>query len=372
LSTPTTIAQTNDSQMELGKLYFERCDFDLAIQHYTAAASGFYTDRDFEKFLKCEMQLLKIYSERKEDDKIHSTKEKLQDLVLKEGFELNAMTYYTLGLCAAYKTQYDLALSYFQKALTIALATEHKPSICYAISGLAIVYYRLDRLQDSLKEIYNLQVFFQILDIPEVKISCQMLNAHILRKMGKYDQALELLWETYDVLRTQKNMYLYYSLMLGLGLTYKEMGDLDMARMHLQLARRSIDPVNLKWLHNQIVHQLDEIGAGTSTEYDLVLAAGSSAVVEKKKGQIDFKNQFILLDMLRLFMRHPGQIQSKEALVKNVWKQDYDPSVHDNKIYVTIKRLRKMIEPDYDKPRYIFRAKNGYYLSKNARVLVEQ
>ena len=45
---------------------------------------------------------------------------------------------------------------------------------------------------------------------------------------------------------------------------------------------------------------------------------------------------------------------------------------HDNKIYVTIKRLRKLIEPDYDKPRYIFRAKNGYYLNKNTKILMEQ
>jgi tetratricopeptide (TPR) repeat protein len=358
--------------LELGKLYHERCDFDVAEVKLKAAAKGFYSHRDFEKYLKCEAYLLKMYAERMEDDKVHETKEKLQDLVLKEGFELNAMTYYTLGLCAAYKTQYDLALSYFQKSLTLALATENKQSICYAISGLAIVYYRMDRLQESLKEIYNLQVFFQILDVPDVKNSCLMLNAHILRKMGKHEQALELLWECYDVLRTQKNMYMYFSLMLGLGITYKEMGDLDMARMHLQLAKRSADPVNLKYMYQQIVAQLDELGVGDKQEFDLILSSASNSVMEKKKGSIDFKNQFILLDMLRLFMKQPGQIQSKEALVKQVWKQEYDPSVHDNKIYVTIKRLRKMIEPDYDKPRYIFRAKNGYYLSKNARVHVEQ
>lgn len=68
-------------------------------------------------------------------------------------------------------------------------------------------------------------------------------------------------------------------------------------------------------------------------------------------------------------MKHPGEVYTKEALVEKVWKQAYDPSVHDNKIYVTIKRLRKMIEPDYDKPKYIYRTKNGYYLNRNARVL---
>ncbi|MFN9068914.1 MAG: helix-turn-helix domain-containing protein, partial [Bdellovibrionales bacterium] len=69
---------------------------------------------------------------------------------------------------------------------------------------------------------------------------------------------------------------------------------------------------------------------------------------------------------------NPGIVFSKEYLVENVWRQAYDPSVHDNKIYVTIKRLRKMIEPDFDKPKYIFRAKNGYFMNKSARVHLEQ
>jgi DNA-binding response OmpR family regulator len=100
----------------------------------------------------------------------------------------------------------------------------------------------------------------------------------------------------------------------------------------------------------------------------MVFDLDNHAIIEKSLGKIDFKNQFILLDLLKLFISHQGQIFSKEYLVEQVWKQDYDPEVHDNKIYVTIKRLRKMIEPDYDKPKYIFRAKNGYYLSKNAKV----
>jgi DNA-binding response OmpR family regulator len=77
------------------------------------------------------------------------------------------------------------------------------------------------------------------------------------------------------------------------------------------------------------------------------------------------------LDLLRLFVQNQGHIYSKEYLVENVWKQPYDPAIHDNKIYVTIKRLRKLIEPDYEKPKYIFRAKNGYYMNKAARVHLE-
>ena len=290
---------------------------------------------------------------------------------MKEGFELNAKTYYTLGICASYKAQFDVALDYFQKSLAIGLAADNKYDICYAINGLAITYYSLDKLSEALKEIYNLQVFFQVMELPELRLSSQMLNGHIFRKMKKHDQALEIFWECYELLRQEKNLFLYLSMLYGMAITYKEAGETDMARMYLKLAKKSADPENVKYLCRHIDAQMAELGVSQSEDFDLIFDAVTNTVTEKKKGRVDFKNQFILLDMLRLFMKQPGAVYSKEALVKQVWKQEYNPSVHDNKIYVTIKRLRKLIEPDYDKPRYIFRAKNGYYLNKNTKILME-
>ena len=361
-----------ESLMELGKLYYERCDFVIAIDKYKAAAQLAFNFKDYEKYLKCQNHLLRMYAEREDSEAINSTKEALQDLVLKEGFELNAKTYYTLGICASYKGQFDVALDYFQKSLAIALASDQKADICYAINGLAVTYFSLDRLSEALKEIYNLQVFFQVMQLRDLKLSSQMLNGNIFRKMKKHEQALEIFWDCYDLLREEKNLYMYIQLLYWTASTYRDSGETDMARMYFRLAKKSADPQNLRYLSRHIDAQLAELGVTSKEDYDLVFDAGSHSVLERKKGRVDFKNQFILLDMLRLFMRQPGHVYSKEFLVKQVWKQEYDPAVHDNKIYVTIKRLRKLIEPDYEKPRYIFRAKNGYYLNKNTKVLMEQ
>ncbi len=368
----TLHSESPNSLVELGKLHYERCDFASSIEKYSSAAEIYFRQKNFHGYLECQNRLLRMYAEQEDVENIRVLKEKLQDLVLKEGFELNAKTYYTLGICASYKAQFDVALDYFKKSLTIALANDEKTDICYAINGLAITYYSLDRLPEALKEIYNLQVFDQIIPMVELRLSSQMLNAHILRKMKKFDQAIEILWECYVTLREAKNMFSYLCLLYGMGLTYKEAGENDLARMYLQLAKKSVDPVNLKILHRQIENQLKDMGLASKEDFDLVFDSTNNSVVEKKKGRVDFKNQFILLDMLRLFMKTPGTIYPKEALVKQIWKQDYNPSVHDNKIYVTIKRLRKLIEPDFDKPKYIFRAKNGYYLSKTTRIYLSQ
>lgn len=362
-----------ERSFELGKLYCERGEFVPAMEHLQKASEGYFAEKNFSQYLKSQNLLLRIYAEREQYEDINLTKEKLQDLVLKEGFELNSKTYYTLAVCAAYKSQYDTALDYLQKALAIGLTTDNKEDICNAIFGLAMAYSApsIGRYADALKEIYNLEVFFQVYSLPDLKISALLLNANILAQMKKYDEAAGVLWRAYDALKETRNVVIAAYLMIQMGDVYFEMGDKDMARVYLSLAQKSIDSKNQIRLAKMAQFYAQKIGAETQSSYDLIFDEGNHAVVEKKLGRIDFKNQFILLDLLRLFVQNQGTIYSKEFLVENVWKQPYDPAVHDNKIYVTIKRLRKLIEPDYEKPKYIFRAKNGYYMNKAARVHFE-
>lgn len=361
-----------DVNFELGKLHFDRGDFHLAIPILNEAAQKSVSNKNFGEYLRCQNLLLRIYAEREDFDQIQKTKEFLQDLVLKEGFELSSKTYYTLALCASYKGQMETSLEYLQKSLSIALATDDKTDMCYAICGLAIVYYKLGRYTDSLREIYNLQVFFQIIDLPEIRMTAQIVNGRILRALKRHEEALTIFWSCYEELKKSKSLLHYIGLLFDLGATYKELGNKDLTRTYLQLALRSVDPENMRMLYRNIKEILVSSGLNESKDYDLIFDTEQNTVIEQKIGKVDFKNQFILLDLLKLFLEHPGEIYSKEALVEQIWHQSYDPTVHDNKIYVTIKRLRKLIEPDYEKPKYIFRSKNGYYLNKAAKVLLEQ
>lgn len=365
-----TAEQIADLQ-KLAKLYFDRCDFETATKYYSDISEHFKREKNWDEYLKAQNFILRMYAELEEFDKINAMKEHLQDLVLNEGFELSSRTYYTLGLFTFYKAQYNVALDYFQKGLQLALQKNNKEDICHSILGISNSYYLMDRLSDALKEIYNLKVFFEVLDLPILKISTHMINAHILRKLNRHNEALEILWECYETLKEEKNIHMLASLLYGMGLTYEDMGDVDMAKTYLKLAKGIVDTKNLKWLTRHINGKLESLGVRPHNDYDLIFNAKGNTITERRQGVVDFKNQFILLDLLHLFMQSPGETFSKELLVKRIWKQDYNPSVHDNKIYVTIKRLRQMIEPDAEKPKYIFRAKNGYYLNKNTRILLE-
>ena len=363
---------SDDRNFELGKLHADRGDFDNAIKYLSLSAEHYFQQRNFSDFLKCKNTLLRIYAEREQFEDINFTKEQLQDLVLKEGFDLNSKTYYTLATCACYKSQYENALDYAQKSLSLALTQDSKEDICNSIFLIALVYSFLGKHTDALKEIYNLQVFFQVYNFPELKISTKLLNTRILRELKKYDEALTVAWETYEEAKELRNNVININILGMLGAIYFESGDKELSRLYLGMASKMVDPHNQIRLNRMIQSFLSKLGGESKQAYDIVFDEANHCITEKKIGRIDFKNQFILLDLLKLLVLNQGLVFSKEYLVENVWKQPYDPAVHDNKIYVTIKRLRKLIEPDYDKPKYIFRAKNGYYFNKSVKVLMEK
>jgi tetratricopeptide (TPR) repeat protein len=357
---------------EMGKLKGELGDFQSSIAKLEEAASLYQQQRDHKKFIKCLTLCLRMYAEMEDQKALEGVKVRLYDYVTREKIDLNSTTYYTLALVSSYRGEYAQALEFLEKALALALGDDSKEDMCYAIHGLAAVYWSLGRAEDSLKEIYNLRVFFQVMKLPELEVSSQILNGYILVSLKRYEEALDVFWKAFEALKNQKNMYTYVSLLFAMSYAYAEAGEVDLAKTYMRLAQQMADPHNFVFLLRKINELNKRLSGKNENNFDLVFDQTSNSVVERKKGRIDFKNQFILLDMLKLFLKSPGEVYSKEALVKAVWKQEYDPSVHDNKIYVTIKRLRQLIEPDFDKPKYIYRAKNGYYLNRNAKVSIEQ
>jgi tetratricopeptide (TPR) repeat protein len=354
--------------LEIGLLYCDRGDYKLALPNLEEASKTFLEEKNYRLYLKTLIATLRIHSERADNDKINSIKEHLHDMVIREGIELSSQMYYVLGLCSSLKGQPENAIEYLKKALELGLKANNKEDMCYAILGLSICYRQLGRFEEALKEIYNLNIFLQVINNTELKIASANSNARILIDMKKYEPALDILWMAYEEIKYSKQLYTALGILINIGTCLYELGQKDAAKVYFGLAFKSIDPENNRAYFHYVEKYMKALNSNSSSDIDMVFDLDNHAIVEKSLGKIDFKNQFILLDLLKLFISNQGQIFSKEYLVEQVWKQNYDPEVHDNKIYVTIKRLRKMIEPDYDKPKYIFRAKNGYYLSKTAKV----
>lgn len=356
--------------LKVGKLYKDRTDFVKALPYLVQASELSLQENNFDQYLDAQNIIIRIYAETGRQEEVEKIKESLQDLVLKNNFELSPKTFYVLGLCAIHKDQNSIAKEYFTKSLNLALQENSKKDICYAIFGIATSYAKAGQFNEALKEIYNIKVFFQVINLPELEVYIKLLNANILRKLERFDESLEVLWQSFEEVKSSKNLFSYLSILYSIGLTYKVKGDHHMAKIYLSLALTTMDKDNLKIFHSIVEKTLEEISGNQSANFDIIFNKDKKYISEKSKGEIDFKNQFILLDLLKLFMTTPGQVYSKEEIVNKIWQQNYDPRVHDNKLYVTIKRLRRLIEPENEKPKYLFRAKNGYYFNKDVKVLL--
>lgn len=152
-----------------------------------------------------------------------------------------------------------------------------------------------------------------------------------------------------------------------------ELDDKLQSQTFLNLAKKHLSPER-KLLQKQIegISEEDGLSQGTDMEdYDLIFDTKDHVLIDKEKGCMELKTQFILMDLLKLFLLNPGVSYSKSDIISRIWGEDYKPKTHDNKLYVTIKRLREMIETNSKKPKYIKRNDRGYYFSNKINVLVK-
>ncbi len=358
--------------------------------------------------------LLRIYKELTEDEKIQQIKEELTALSWEQNVSLNSRVHYILGQCALYKDQLDEAQEEFEKSLnkskdllkqstTETESMEAQFEIIHPTFGLAIMDIRRNKVTEAtnkIKSIKNkIQSFQDIekndeelrkqLNSPEdicsvrdfltktsnprekMELAVEFLYVDTLCLQKLYREAEKHLWYCYENMQNSKDLYTIVTFFYYLGKNYMDLQDHEQAYIFLNLAKKSIDANNFKHLNTHVkicLKQLQEIkGSG----YDLIVNLKNNSIIERHKGKVAFKSQYILMDLFKIFLNRPGTVYTKEQIAEELWREKYNPSVHNNKIYVTIKRLRELMEPNCQSPTYIFRNKDGYYFNKNAKVLLK-
>jgi tetratricopeptide (TPR) repeat protein len=354
---------------ELGALYTDKGELKKAEPRFRQAADVFLKLNSFREYLKCQNKLFRVLVEMGRTQEVEILNSQLTYQTEQHDIQPSAALLYTQALFYFFNKKYEDCEKSLDDSLRLALQDDVKEDICNALFGQARLYFVLGRQEQAEKKIKNLEIFFDVIKLPDIQVATQFLITEIEMKRAQYNKALDLIWKCHDILKSNPNPFFRCYLFVNFSLCYFHLGNFELAKHHLKLARQAIkDDEHINSL--RMLQRAESIIGGNEPEYDLVLDKSSSMVKEKQLGEIQVKNQFILLEMLNLFVTKQGQTFSKEDLARMIWDQDYDPGVHDNKIYVTIKRLRQLIEPQIDQPKYIFRSRNGYYLDKSAKVCV--
>ncbi|UXR63821.1 helix-turn-helix domain-containing protein [Bdellovibrio bacteriovorus] len=258
---------------------------------------------------------------------------------------------------------------YIHSSIAKATQTHDLETLARALFTLALgKAFNSETYGQCLQQLDKLDIILTELSSPEIQLSTNQLRGFIYSQTRSFDRALELLWDSYEKAKAHGFILLISSILAQMARVHRDQGHTEQHRIYAELALRGISQERAPRIYRLISSLCPEGIKTQETKFDFVIDEAARVVREKQKGAIDFKNQHILYDLALLFIKNAGQRYSKEDLVETIWHQPYDPELHDNLIYVSIKRLRTLLEPDLESPRYILRDRKGYYFNPQSHI----
>ncbi len=365
------MVDSSASLCELGRLHYEKGELNAAEPYLIEARHFFLTRNKIRSYFDVSYRLLRIYIEKEDWEKVKQIKNELKDFILREDVEMSSRLYYTLGVCAEIEGEYEKSLKFFEQALNVALTESNKEDMCFALCGKMIWYKNRKDFSTSFAVAENLKLFLESLDIPEVATSLSLAESDIYLEQENLDESLESLWKSYETSKQTRSVAFINSyVLIQFSRVLLKMGKVEMAKTYFKMAEKSIRKDEHVRSYKLLMRVKELFESEKQKTPDILIRKKDHTIWETSKGEVPVNNQFILIELLGEFVRRQGLTLNKDDLARFVWDQDYDPTQHDNKIYVTIRRLRKLLEPNPKRPTYILRSKEGYTLNPDANVVI--
>ena len=416
--------QSLSYDFDMGTLLFQNGSFQKSLLHLKKAMSFFLQKENLSNYLICYNMIMQIFSEIGDTKSLFLLKQEVEAFCKNQNISktprvLTSSAYYQIYI----EKNLPKAKEYLDKALKVVFDMYDRSKVSNdqldqvsarfevinCLYFYSMYYFRNKEYQNCSKEIQNvkilledflniktdieisqsktdnpeqLQIYRKILEaldsrmrvIQNIRLILKYIEANIETfHINNYEQSKKLLWELYEETNKANYRIMTPYIFISMALNYIKLKNNKQARMFFHLTEKNItsDRKLLISFLNELKEKIKLDETESDKNYDLIFDLKDHLIVEKEKGCVELKNQFILLDLLKLFILNPGVSYSKEEIVSKIWKEEYLPEIHDNKIYVTIKRLREVIEINSCKPKYICRNSRGYYFSKHANVLVK-
>jgi len=357
---------------QLGKIHYDKSDLLEAEANFEKALSCASQPKDLFSVLKMLGFLIRINSEKLNDDRAQSyiikAEESLELLGQTLG-SLNAEYFYNAGIISNYRGDFVAAKENFNLAYKKSKESNEPDLLAKTLLALATNAYNRSEYDEALDLLGQLNQLLTIINKDYLSGAMYMFSAKVYLELSQTDNALKFFKEANNILHRKKCWNLYGYILLGKGTVYKKAGDFDRALLFFQLALESIDTSVFKRLARLIREEIEDVN---DSSVDIYLDRTNRKVKERNLGTIDFKHRFVLLEILFLLAKNPGAYFDKEQLARMIWKDEYNPLIHDKLIYTSVSRLRKLIEPTKSdkigKRKYIIRGKDGYTFNPHVKI----
>lgn len=273
--------------------------------------------------------------------------------------------------CLYSHTQYllrneDLALAYEKSGLlvefTMGMADKtYLGKALYARSR----YYSHPSINNEKKALETINKALVLEHVLDADILCSLLarKAHILFTMKEFYQADQLTWKAWELAKNNNIESAKTSLLLLMARISRDLGDWETSRSYYRILGHSIDLKKSPRWESVLAGEISSSLGAKKALADLIYIRENNSFIEKEKGSIEMKSQHVLTELALLLLRNPGKTYTKQEIVSLIWKDVYLPLKFDNLLYVSIKRLRNLLEESPTTPKYILRSREGYYFN---------
>ena len=355
---------------ELGKLYYDKSDLNNAEKYFKESLNYLEIPHDAFSMFKVFGFLIRIASEKLEKERgeeyIAQATSLIQEMS-QENTPLGAEYFYNVGIVENYCGNFDKAGMNYKMAYD--KSKEGEPALfSKCILSLAINCFNKGEYELALEYVKELEEVLKQNKKFYVLGAMHFYSARIYTKLNRHEEALQNFTQANRILHGKKCWNLYGYILLGKGIVHKHMDNYNQALTFFNLAQESVDQSAFKRLSKLLSTELDEVN---DASVDICLDRDRRVVIEKTLGRIDFKHRFVLLEILFLLANNRKHFFNKEKMASYIWKEEYNPLIHDKLIYTSISRLRKLIEPtdrSSEKRKYIIRGKDGYGFNASVKV----
>ena len=360
----------------LAKVHYDKGDLEQAENYFLKAFS--YTEIPRHLFLKLKILgfLIRIASERLENEKaseLISLAEGIMESSIHHLGTLNSEYFYNLAVIKNYGGSFEEARENFQIAYKKSKEENEPELLAKCLLALSTNYYNGQRYQEALDGLDQLKELLTILNKNYLNGAMNFKYAKIFLDLERFEEAQNHYNKAIYYLQDKKCWNLLGYIQLGKGQIYKKKGEYEKALQFFKFAQECVDKNQFKRLSSLIEQEVQDVN---DSSIDFYLDRTNRKVHERSLGTIDFKHRFVLLEILYLLAKNPGIYYDKDKLAKSIWKDEYNPLIHDKLIYTSVSRLRKLIEPDKDaldgkrvsKRTYIIRGKDGYTFNPDVKI----
>jgi DNA-binding winged helix-turn-helix (wHTH) protein len=375
----------NHALFELGQLYLEKCDFPNAVDCFEKVKTEALQFHLYDNYFRSIACLLRIHAERLDFGKYDSLiREVMQVGSSLAGYRrYEPKIHYKQGIAASYRGNKEEAKLQFSQArllLENLLRDDSLPkkdredvqrdllSTRYALamiekdqSNPSLALKLADELLKEIDDLTHGEHALEYIQLHDIEAWLHMLKGQCFRELGDPHKSLDSYWAAHSILKSHRNWSHYYYVLLGLGRAYQALGNHERGQIFFDLISDAIGNLEL----NALKRMLERISSASSQQrgHRLLVDRERKVIVEPKIGEVHFERRFVLLEIFYLLASQPGKVFSKEDLVDKIWRESYNPMIHDSKVYTSISRLRKLIEPDFKRPIYILNERDGYAFS---------